>query len=114
MSFQTATDIFNRALDHCGQDPIDATLGFAEQSKKARIGGRVYDKLRQAELRRNVWRFAIRRSILRAINVNTMLLTPALWSSTTTYFVGSIVADGSGQLWISNVPNNLNFQPENF
>ncbi len=111
MSFQTPTDIANRALDHCGQDPIDATLGFNEDSKAARILGRIYDKLRQAELRRNVWVFSIRRAVLRAIDTTTMLLAPALWVETTTYFVGSIVVDATGQPWISNIPNNLGNDP---
>lgn len=113
MAFLTRVDIYNRALDHCGQDPIDATLGFTEDSKKARLGGRVYDKLRQAELNRNVWRFATKRAILRAIDTNTMILAPALWSDTTTYFRGSIVIDDTGQMWISAIPNNLNYQPQN-
>jgi hypothetical protein len=42
-----------------------------------------------------------------------MLLAPSLWVSTTTYFVGSIVNDGSGTNWISRVPNNLGNQPQN-
>jgi len=113
MDFKTPIDIANRALDHCGQDPLDAVLGFTEDNKKARLCGRVYDQLRKSELRRNVWRFAIRRAVLRAIDVNTMLLAPSLWVSTTTYFVGSIVSDQTGQLWISQIPNNLGNQPEN-
>jgi Flp pilus assembly protein TadG len=36
-----------------------------------------------------------RHRALRAIDGNTMLLAPALWVSTTTYFTGSIVSDGS-------------------
>ena len=111
--FSTAVDIANRALDHCGADPIDIALGFAEPSKNAKTCARVYDKVRRAELRRNVWRFAIKKVILRALDTNTMLLVPALWASGTTYFVGSIVADQTGQLWISQIPNNLGNQPEN-
>jgi hypothetical protein len=113
MSFQNAVDIANRALDHVGADPIDTTLGFTEPSKNTRICARVYDKVRKAELRRNIWRFAIRKAILRAIDANTMLLAPSLWSSFPTYFVGSIVSDSSGQLWISQSRDNLNHQPGN-
>lgn len=110
--FRNAVDVSNRALDHCGADPIDETLGFAEVSKNSRYCARIYDKLRRAELRRNVWRFAIRKAILRAIDTNTMALVAGLWASTTTYFVGSIVTGSNGQLWISRAPNNLAFQPE--
>ena len=109
--FQTPTDIGNRAAQHCGAEMMDATLGFAEVSKTARQIGFVYGKVRRAELQRNVWRTATRRAILRAIDTNTMLLAPSLWSAGTTYFVGSIVTDSSGNLWISRIVNNLGYQP---
>lgn len=111
-AFRTAADIANRALDHCGQDPLSPTLGFSEPSKKATLLNRLYPKLREAELRRNVWRFAIKQTLLRIIDANTMLLTPALWSGSPTYFVGSIVADQNGTLWESVTRSNLNNQPE--
>ncbi len=111
--FLTPVDIANRALQHCGATRIDATAGFTENSKNASECGFCYDKLRQAELRRNVWRFAIKRAVLRAIDATTMLLVPALWASATSYFVGSIVADETGQIWVSASPNNLNNQPGN-
>src|SRR5580765_3122767 len=113
MSFLTPIDISNRALQHVGAARISQTLGFAEDSKNASECGFCYDKLRQAELRRNVWQFAIKHAVLRAIDSTTMLLVPSLWSSFPTYFVGSIVADQTGQLWESVYPNNLNNQPEN-
>lgn len=111
-NFLTAVDIANRALQHVGQDLIDSSLGFTEQSKKAQQTAFAYPKLRRAELRRNVWRFAIRRQVLRAIDTNTMLLAPSLWVSTTTYFAGSIVIDENGTPWISLVPNNLGNEPQ--
>jgi len=111
-AFRTATDIANRALDHCGQDPLSPTLGFNEVSKKSTLLNRLYPKLREAELSRNTWRFAIRNAVLRPIDVNTMLLTPSLWSSFPTYFVGSIVADQNGTLWQSVIRSNLGNQPE--
>lgn len=111
VAFRTPTDIANRALQHCGAKRIDAVLGFTENSKNASEVASCYDKLREAELQRRVWTFATRRQILRAIDSNTMLLTPSLWGSTTTYFVGSIVADQAGSLWISNTPSNLNNDP---
>ena len=109
--FRTPVDIANRALQLCGADMIDPVLGFTEPSRNARQTSFAYGKLREAELQRRLWTFATRRQVLRAIDVNTMLLTPALWSSTTTYFVGSIVADQVGSIWISNIPNNLGFDP---
>jgi hypothetical protein len=109
--FTTPADIGNRALQHCGAELMDAALGFTEVSKVARQTFFAYGKLRRAELERNVWTFATRRAALRAIDANTMLLRPSLWVSTTTYFAGSIVDDGSGTLWVSRIQNNLNNQP---
>ena len=106
--FQTPTDIGNRALQHCGVALMDATLVFSPTSpnKAPRQIASCYGKLRRAELQRNVWVFATRRAALRAIDTSTMLLAPALWVSTTTYFVGSIVSDAANNLWISRIPNN--------
>src|SRR5690242_2556691 len=111
--FTSAVDIANRGLDHIGQPPIDATAGFTEDSKAAEICGRVYGKLRQAELRRNFWRFAIKKTALRPVDGTTKFLKPSLWSAQTTYFRGSIVADAGGTLWISNIPDNLGNDPQN-
>jgi hypothetical protein len=108
MSYLSAVDIANRALDHCGQDPIS---DFNESSKKARLCARVYDKVRQAELRSFGWSFAIKRAVLRPIDANTMLLQPALWAPGTTYFAGSIANDPPNQPWESKIANNLNNQP---
>lgn len=92
---------------------MDPVLGFTETSKNARQVSFVYDKLRRAELRRNVWRHAIRRAVMRAINSDTMLLAASMWVETTTYFVGSVVSDDNNVLWISVVPNNLGNTPAN-
>ena len=110
--FLSPTDIGSRAAEHCGQPRLDPTLGFADPSSKAASEiGFVYGKIRRAELRRNNWRFATRRACLRPIDSNTMLMAPALWVASTTYFVGSIVSDQSGTLWESTVTNNLGNQP---
>lgn len=110
--FNTPTDIGNRALQHCGAELIDAVTGFNEVSKSARQISFVYGKLRRAELERNVWTFATRRAALRALDDDTMLLNPAVWVSTTSYFVGSIVSDASGVPWISRIQNNVGNQPQ--
>jgi hypothetical protein len=111
-AFRTPVDIGNRALQHCGSPRMDPLIGFADTSVRgASEIGFCYDKLREAELQRRVWTFATRRTVLRAIDVNTMLLTPSMWAQGTTYFVGSIVSDQNGSLWISNIPNNLGNDP---
>lgn len=107
-AFTSKTDIGNRALQHVGADRISS---FTEDSKRASEVAFVYDKVRVAELQRNVWTFATRRASLRAIDTTTMLLSPAVWMQGTTYFRGSIVADALGNLWISNIPNNAGNDP---
>jgi hypothetical protein len=111
--FLFPVDIANRGLDHIGMTPIKESLGFTEASKQAIICGRLYDKLRRAELQRSVWRFAIRQVMLRPVATTTLKLVPSLWSASTTYFPGSIVADQYGTIWVSNSPGNLNNDPLN-
>jgi hypothetical protein len=127
MVFRTPVDIANRALQRIGAPRISNVAGFAENSRQAAECGFAYDKLRRAELRRNVWRFATRRAVLRPIQSPilggpnfspffqhpqpTMFLAPALWSPVTTYYPGAVVADGDGALWLNNTPDNLNNEP---
>lgn len=96
--FQTSVDIGNRALQHCGQRRM---VSFTEDYKGASEVAFVYDKLRVAELQRNVWRFAIKHAALRSISTTTMLLVPAAYDATKTYLVGSIVTQ-SGAIYIAN------------
>jgi hypothetical protein len=108
--FRTEADIGNRGLQHCGASRMGAD-GFTENSKNASEVAFCYGKLREAELRRNVWTFACRRTMIRAIDTTTMLLDASLWASGTTYFVGSIAADQYGNLWISTIRDNLANDP---
>lgn len=71
----------------------------------------VYDKLRRAILRRNLWIFATKRVVLYPLDVNSMLFQPGAWSGTQTYYPGAVVADSSGVLWTSNLNDNLNNAP---
>lgn len=87
--YLTPIDIANRACDHCGIPPI---VAFTDDVKAADLVLRVYDKLRIAELRRNVWRFAIRKAALRAVDTTTMVLVPTAFDATETYPQGSIVS----------------------
>ncbi len=110
-AFTSAVDIANRGLQHCGATRMDASLGFNEGGVNAAESSFAYDKLREAELRSNLWTFAIKKVALRAVDTNSMLLQPALWSSTVTYFRGSIVQDENENYWISKIPANLNNDP---
>ena len=107
-AFNSSLDIGNRAAQHCGAKRISS---FSEISVAASEISFAYDKLREAELQSNLWTFAIKKTPLRPINTNTMLLTPSLWSQSTTYYRGSIVADENNNLWVSRIPSNLNNDP---
>ena len=87
--YLTPIDIANRALDHCG---VPRIVAFTDDTKAADQTNSVYDKLRLAELRRNVWSFAVRKTALRVIDVDTMFLVPAPYDATKTYPQGSIVS----------------------
>src|SRR5258706_66319 len=111
--FLQPADIGNRALQHCGAEMMDPIQGFTENSRTARQVSFVYGKLRRAELRRNVWRFATRKAVIRPVDQNTLLLSPSLWVSSTVYFVGSLVIDATSTIWQSRTPNNTGNDPQN-
>lgn len=99
-TFRLPVDICNRALQHVGSRRITAAEFAAPTTNKA--AGEVafcYDKLRQAELRRNTWVFATKQAMLRPISDDTLFLNPPQWVSTTYYQPGHIVADSTGMLW---------------
>ncbi len=108
MPFLDSLDLANRALDHLGQPHI---LAVDEDSRANELLANAYDKLRQPELRRNLWKFAKRTVYLRAIDTNTLLLAPQAWLSTTTYPPGAIVKDDNGLLWTSILAGNLGNEP---
>lgn len=113
--FTGAVDIANSALQKLGQERI---LAFTDPTKAAEETAFCYNKLRMAEMQRNVWRWAIRRAVLRAIDSNTMLYTPPVYSSTTTYNQGEIVTftdSLSITLWyFSRMAANTGNQPDSF
>lgn len=108
MTFLLPLDIQNRALDHLGATYITST---DEDSVNNSTTTFVYDKVRRAELQRNLWKFAVRKAVLRPIDTTTFLLSPAIWNVGIQYLPGSVVADAKGQLWVSNVANNIGNDP---
>ena len=96
--FLLPVDIANRGLQHVGEKRIAA---FTDSSKNASEVNFCYDKLRKAELQRNIWRFAIREAILRPVGATTMKITFAAYDATKTYLVGSCVTSG-GILYMAN------------
>jgi hypothetical protein len=106
MSFFTSSvKIANRGLQKVGATRITSLDTTVDTSKEADEVNACYDALREAELRRNVWRFSIRRVITRA--VGTALPD---WDSTVTYVVGSLVTY-SNVNYIAILGTNLNQNP---
>jgi hypothetical protein len=106
--FLDSLDIANRALDHLGATHISSPV--EESINNVKISA-IYDKVRRAELRRNTWRFSIRKAVLRPIDTTTYLLDVAQWSPGLQYLPGAIVADENEQLWLSTASNNINNEP---
>lgn len=108
MAFTQPIDIINDALLDLGLERIRS---LTEQSINAIEGVAAYDNQRLVELRRNLWTFATRRVILRALTDDTKLFTPAAYAAGTTYGHGAVVTYG-GAWWESQVGTNLAHTPE--
>lgn len=107
-SYQTSIDIANRALQHSGAPRI---VTFADDTRSASAVSFCYNKLREAELRRNVWVFSIRKAALRPVDTTTKVLAPAAWAIGTTYAAGAVVSFG-GSMWESQSAANTGNQPD--
>lgn len=104
--FGLPLDIMNRALDILG---VRQLVSYTDVAPAVRAVG-MYDKLRQFELRRNAWSFAIRREVLRPLSSTSLQITYPTWASGTTYAVGDIVAY-AGQIWVSKQAANVGNTP---
>ena len=108
MPFLDSLDIANRVCQICGVSPI---YEVDEDSQRNKTIAAAYDKLRRAELQRSIWRFAIRKAALRAVDSNTLHISPDAWSASKTYALGELVADTNGQVWASETAGNINNSP---
>lgn len=106
--FIDSLDIANRGCQHLGVTRIANSTEDSVQNAEMSFA---YDKLRRAELRRNTWRFATKKAVLRPIDTTTFLLQPSQWLGGIQYLPGSVVADSNGQLWVSNQANNVGNDP---
>jgi hypothetical protein len=106
-NFLTPYDIANRALDHVG---VRAISTFADSSIQAERCSRIYDKLRLAELQRNNWSFAIKRTVLRPVSATSVEITFAAYNAATTYAFGDIVSYGNLN-WVSRRDSNTGNTP---
>ncbi len=93
--FRNPVDIGNRALQRCGATRVNS---LTEDSKNASEVAFCYDKLRRAELRRNPWRFSIKKAAIRPLSEDTRLFTGAAWAVGTSYTPGAVVLRNN-KLW---------------
>lgn len=108
MPFLDSLDIANKALQHLGETRITSV---DEDSKNNSSMAFAYDKLRRPELRRNLWKFSIKRAAIRPIGASTRLLAPRPWDNAVNYGQGSVVTDNNGDIWYTDQPNNLAQEP---
>lgn len=111
MSVITETMIANRALQRCGALRIADGALRTEDSKNANEIEACYDMLRRAEMRRNVWRFSIRTTALRAIGDFSKFVTFGAYSSGTSYAVNDVALASDGQVYSSRVAANTGHDP---
>lgn len=96
MAFALPLDIAKRAIQELEQPTVTS---WTDSSSRAIAEIAIcYDDLRESELNRNLWGFAKKTVVLRAIGVDTLLWTPPTWSSGATYSVGSVVSYASTTL----------------
>lgn len=102
-NFSTSVDIINRGMQRVGAQRI---ASLTEDTKRASEAVALYDKLRRAELRRNPWRFSIRRTVIRGLN------TPLPeWDEAITYSAGAYVRYNNVN-YVALLGTNLNKNPE--
>lgn len=106
-SFRSVVDIAHRTCQHVG---VRRIASFTENTKAASTIAACYDNLREAEMRRNVWRFTIRKAALRPVDLTTTTIAPAAFNVATTYALGAVVLSG-GQIWESRASGNVGFTP---
>jgi hypothetical protein len=104
-SFLASVDIANRACQHMGVPRITALIPPDDTVQASELAF-AYDKVRRAEMRRNVWRFAVRKTVLRPVDTTTQSFVPDAWDVGTTYAAGAIVSYGD-TIWSSTIGTNL-------
>jgi hypothetical protein len=106
MAYQQPLDIYNRALRNLGLPVAGSVNDFSPVQEIIAI----YDKVRRAELRRNLWIFATRTVALRAIDTQSQVVTFGAWSASTTYGAGYVVRYNN-TLWVSQINANVGNTP---
>lgn len=89
--FNVPLDIANRACQHMG---VRRITSFAQDDVAASEISFNYDKLRRSELRRAVWEFSTRKTVLRPVDVTSFTVIPAAYNPAKIYIQGALVSFG--------------------
>lgn len=108
------TNLANRVMQRVGARLLDTTGGdfavLTDTTNNAAQFNAAYDFVRRAEMRRNIWRFTVRRTALRAVDTTTMLLSAPTYNPATTYGV-NILVSYNNVLYTSTTSGNIGNQP---
>lgn len=105
----TETDVANRGLQRIGAGRIVAGALWTEDSNNASEMRACYDMVRRGELRRNVWRYAIRTEVLRKMTATTKLIFYPDWDVKVNYDINDRVKKDN-KTWIA-VGFGINHDP---
>lgn len=105
----TETDVGNRGLQRIGAGRIAAGALWTEDSNNASELRACYDMIRRAELRRNVWRYAIRTEVLRKMTSTTKVIFYPDWDSRVDYDQNDRV-ERDNRTWIA-IRDGVNNDP---
>ncbi len=104
-------DIGNLALQMCGVTSMNRIAAFTDNSKEAAAISLCYDNLRRAELRKEFWKFGIKRAVTRSVQPTDLLITFPAWAIGSSFDLNDIVLYTDGLLYISLANANLGNVP---
>lgn len=104
-------DIGNLALQMCGVTSMNRITSFDDNSKEAAAIKLCYDNLRRAELRKEFWKFGIKRAVTRSVQPTDLLITFPAWAIGTSFDLNDIVLYTDGLLYISLANINVGNVP---
>src|SRR5258708_28560486 len=104
-------DIGNLALQMCGVTSMNRITSFADNSKEAAAINLCYDTLRRGELRKEFWKFAIKRAVTRNVQPTDSLITFPAWANGSSFANNDIVLYTDGLLYISLSAANVGNVP---
>jgi hypothetical protein len=107
----TKEDIGNLALQMCGVTSMNRITTFDDNSKEAAAIKLCYDNIRRSELRKEFWKFAIKRAVTRNVQTTDLFITFPAWAIGSSYDLNDVVLYTDGFLYVSLLNANLGNNP---